>query len=463
MRMTILLLAAATVMTGCTKPNPTFCCVTAEDCAENGVTGDLRPCSEGLSCAANACVVASCSTQGCSAAAPVCNVSSDVCEACSDSSQCSRFDDESLCRIETGQCVECVASNDCSQDTPVCSESRCRECIDDDECSSGACDEGICVPDDEIVYIAPSGTVAMGSCTRTQPCTFDQHAIDQTTSSRRHIVVSRDTYVDVPEIEIPSLAGVAGLVLHGHGATAISSRETAFQARQTALIKDLRIDGGSTAIRASGARLENVTLEGGSLFVGGLVEARNIQISVAAGVPIHLGSGATLRLDGGLLRGGEKGIVALGGNPISVNISNTVVQGTTGAGMDLALASGTLEFVTIGRTGLAMEGTAGVICPSVNGRIAIKSSIIWTFASPSRPPFSGICDVSSTIAGPQQAPNAEAVDPRFVDAFGDDYHLAPDSPARDRVESGPSTDLDGRARPVNGMFDLGAYEGTTPN
>ena len=52
-------------------------------------------------------------------------------------------------------------------------------------------------------------------------------------------------------------------------------------------------------------------------------------------------------------------------------------------------------------------------------------------------------------------------DPRFVNAAADNYHLAPDSTARDAgINAGVASDLDGHARPFGPGFDIGAYEYT---
>lgn len=51
-------------------------------------------------------------------------------------------------------------------------------------------------------------------------------------------------------------------------------------------------------------------------------------------------------------------------------------------------------------------------------------------------------------------------DPRFVDAEGGDYHLRPESPARDvgDPEQGGTPDMEGRQRPWQGGVDMGPYE-----
>jgi hypothetical protein len=51
------------------------------------------------------------------------------------------------------------------------------------------------------------------------------------------------------------------------------------------------------------------------------------------------------------------------------------------------------------------------------------------------------------------------LDPLFVDAAGDDYHLTPDSPAISAgTNVGTPYDLDGHPRPQGGGYDIGAYE-----
>src|SRR4051794_13461856 len=64
----------ATLLGCSTRPNPDFCCVTAETCAAAGLVDELRPCGLGQACKAYECVAAECRTPAdcTSAEAPTC-------------------------------------------------------------------------------------------------------------------------------------------------------------------------------------------------------------------------------------------------------------------------------------------------------------------------------------------------------------------------------------------------------
>jgi hypothetical protein len=60
---------------------------------------------------------------------------------------------------------------------------------------------------------------------------------------------------------------------------------------------------------------------------------------------------------------------------------------------------------------------------------------------------------------PAGAHNKIGVDPLFADTANNDFHLTSKSPAIDAGTVVPvATDFDGKARPVNGAYDIGAYE-----
>jgi hypothetical protein len=111
---------------------------------------------------------------------------------------------------------------------------------------------------------------------------------------------------------------------------------------------------------------------------------------------------------------------------------------------------GTMSFSTIVNTGTA--ATAGLKC---SASLSVQSTIIWT---PNVPPISGGCTLNTVIAGPTAVTGATNSDPLFVDPTHNDFHIMATSPAKDLVDTGPATDLDGNLRPRGARFDIGAYE-----
>jgi hypothetical protein len=75
--------------------------------------------------------------------------------------------------------------------------------------------------------------------------------------------------------------------------------------------------------------------------------------------------------------------------------------------------------------------------------------------------FNGQFDYSGRSPGPTDV----LMDPLLMDAASGDFHLRPDSPCIDAGDTfawAPTVDLDGNPRIVNGLIDIGAYEGSVP-
>jgi hypothetical protein len=89
--------------------------------------------------------------------------------------------------------------------------------------------------------------------------------------------------------------------------------------------------------------------------------------------------------------------------------------------------------------------------------MTFRSSIVWAPGKTARAPIEG-CNLVTTIAGPTPVLGAQSSDPRFYDQTMN-FDLRPESPARDLVDTGPSTDAAGIARPQGPRFDIGAFEG----
>lgn len=445
----------------CTKPNPEVCCTTADECSSLGIT-DERPCEAGHVCKNHECVIASCSTEGCTATLPVCNLGADVCDGCTETLECARFPEQQLCNVLTGACVQCVTGSDCDALKPICDVGECRGCELDSDCTSGACDDtGACVPQSEVVYIDAAGT-NLGTCTPTSPCRTIDFAVTQTTASRSHIVMAIGAYTQTASIDPPDTLA-ARLWLHGSGASFAAppaNDGSAFVARVPMTIRDLTLisAGGTAFFGDSGGeiRLERVTIDGGTrgASLGPLTLLKDVTFK-PAGIALLLGITSRLTANRVVFEGGSGQAIAGTGVDVVVDISNTLVYGTTDLAIDLPYAAGSLSFVTIADSGTdSGAGPRAVVC---SANLTIRSSIIWAPGTTTRAPVQG-CSLSSTIAGPTTVPGVTNANPMFVNALNGDYRLAPGSPARDVVDIGPAMDFEGDPRPQGMRYDVGADE-----
>ena len=455
------LLVLGLVLLSCTKKNPSLCCVDEADCNAVGLS-EVKLCEAGLACVENQCILQSCETDSCSAATPLCNASTNVCEGCTDSSACMRFPDADVCDTATGGCVDCVAPADCPADRPVCDANACRVCKLDSDCSSGACgDDGACVAESAIVYLDPGGTDS-GTCTRSAPCRTVAFGASKTTATRDHIVMAPGGYTEEVVIT-PQNTFAARLYIHGGGA-GLSLPATAVESavltmRLPATIRDLEIqslDGSaSLQLEADSYLLERLKIRRGYVGIAVYSSAtiRNVHIENATD-GIVANTGAHLDIDGMTIVGTGR-LGGISARSSTVQISNVLIYGTMALGLDLTGANGTVSFVTVADSGSdSGTGPRAVACGPA---ITIRSSIIWAPGTVPRAPVAG-CNLISTIAGPTTVAGAMNVDPWFVNAAARDYHLAPNSPARDAVETGPALDFEGDARPRGARFDIGADE-----
>ncbi len=184
---------------GCKEKTESYCCTSADDCAQivectdpgRPVCSALRTCvadpmapdgggacdeaSDCLDpgtpfCIDQACVACEAATD-CRADAPVCQAS-HACGDCGAEADCSAYAPGTPHCGASGSCVACrtevAADCDVAGATPVCdaTTAACRGCGADTECSSALCDEqsGACVDETDIVYV--DRTVATsGNCT----------------------------------------------------------------------------------------------------------------------------------------------------------------------------------------------------------------------------------------------------------------------------------------------------------
>ncbi len=449
---------------GCTRPVPGVCCLDAADCASIGVSDPERPCTEGLACVNNACVVPSCSTDGCSAEAPVCDIGLDVCTGCMGLADCDQFDKQ-VCDTASGACVACLAANDCDAATPFCDANTCRGCRLDSECESGACDDetGGCVAESSSVYVSPTGT-NQGDCSQAAPCATVVFVAGRTTSVRNHIVLLQGRYAQ--NAVLSSLVTQASFIfLHGgdsdFGDASLVDGTPLVDIQLPSLIRNLRIinQPNATSINVNtGTRVEHVRLENsGGFSVIGTATIVDSQILNPNEQGIRFTG--TVTLDRITITGGTVGVESnIAGSMIDA--TNLMISRTSGLGINLPGSSGVLRFSTIADVGTdAGTGPRAVVC---NAGLMVQSTIVWAPGNGTvRVAIGGgpsDCPRTSTIVGPTPVTGASNDDPRFVNPSSGDYHLGEGSPARDAIDTGPPFDFEGEARPKGSRFDLGADE-----
>jgi hypothetical protein len=250
------------------------------------------------------------------------------------------------------------------------------------------------------------------------------------------------------------------IYIHGHGASisfAPTQEGNLFLVATGARIRNLELFApGGNAMSLQG--IDPIIAEGIKTHFGyygiatsGNVTLRNIRVDDGT---YGISFSGQLTIDGAVIRGGETAIQLAATTGVA-NISNVLAYGTSQRGVDLPNATGSVSFTTVVDTGGSVtSGPRGIAC---SPQLTIRSTIIWTPGSGTLPPIEG-CNLASTIAGPQTAPGAMNVDPKFVNAAMQDYHLLSSSPAVDAVDSGPAADFEGDARPQGTRFDIGADE-----
>lgn len=134
-------------------------------------------------------------------------------------------------------------------------------------------------------------------------------------------------------------------------------------------------------------------------------------------------------------------------------LSNTLVYSNTslasfGAGIRNASGAMTLTHVT------AANNTGGAGFSPAGAQNYVYNTIIW---GNSVAAFGALAAATCNID--QGGTAGPAVNPQFLGAgVAENYRLAASSPARDACNTGLSTDLDNRVRPIGVRYDMGAYE-----
>ncbi len=480
----VLVAAAASCST---RPNPDFCCATAETCAAAGLTDELRPCEVGQACKAYECVAAECTTSAecTSPEAPTCL--HGLCAAgCAVDDDCAGVAGRPRCDVVDATCVGCTSSDQCPADRAICdADTRsCRGCTADDQCASGVCIEatGRCAADEEIIYVTEAGTDA-GTCPRSAPCKTMAFVMPQTGPIRSVIrILGADFHLGNNTI---FLSG--GVSIDGSNTTLTSAARPVIHAHGPANLEGVRLasdDISSLLIDVSAGGilgLAQATLELGSInvSVGAMLDIKNVRL-VDGKLECDPGSKLTMkasRLEESLLRSSCE--IVMSGNRLELpydalssifffgsvqRIENNLFIGDYPNNTLILLAASpqtAFRFNTIVNTSAITGAGYAVNCQEgtdMTGNIIAYNSTTPVSCATRHSLFdaAGVQEVGRGIGN-----RSADVMTFFKDRQAGDFHLSPNSPAIGFGEPGLVTaDLDGNARPMptGSLPDVGAYE-----
>jgi len=274
------------------------------------------------------------------------------------------------------------------------------------------------------------------------------------------MVLRAATYSEIVNITTTTTTSPS-LFVHGGGATitapAGNDGTNVVVGSITTTLQNLNFIRNGTAggaVQSFGApcTLKHVKATGTGILVGANGILSDVEIA-DADTAIYIDGSTHLSLDRVIIHGGFKAVRA-GTAGANVDIKNLLVFDTAGVALDVPGATGTIAFSTIADSANSTSPSE-VNCS--NG-LMLQASIVWTPQSPTIASIAGGCTLSSVIAGPAAVSGAMNMNPMFTDEVHRDYHLAPNSPARDVLDSGPTTDFEGDTRPQGSGYDLGADE-----
>ncbi len=483
-------------------------CVACEgdgDCADGVcVAGACVECRDGGDCAAGApvceagqCVECAGDGDGTTETLPVCNLGTNACVECVDESDCG--DALPVCDVSTATCIQCDGDAACPVDAPICDDGSCRacaesaectdpslgvcddrgqcvECAADGDCASLVCDRSArqCVPESAVVYLQPGGAEAGCAGTMADPCGTVNAAKPLTTGVRDTLRFAPGTYPDEGLIIIGGVSlGSAVLTFVGEGATMPTDVSVGVGGTLTVAgmtVGDVDCIG---ALLAVDAELANLTAEGCQVDIR---DSRFGQLRASAGSTVTLlrnriqfveqVPGLETQLAGGLWLTDSafdvrNNVITRNGVTFGQLGTGTLVGGVR---IDGALPAGPrrFDFNTVAfnaADGNAPLPGAGIHCEA-DVPVAVSNSIVVQNNLATGPQIVG-CQVEfSIVTGGFDGTGNLADDPRFVNPDGDDFHVAPDSPAIDAADATdpPALDIDREPRPRGDGFDIGADE-----
>jgi hypothetical protein len=367
---------------------------------------------------------------------------------CEDNADCSGA--TPVCETGTGACVACTSTeNTCGGTTPVCSTTNsCISCVAHTECSSEAClPDGSCGDDSKVAYVATAGADT-GTCTRTAPCATIAYA-----ASQRSFVKLQST------VDQTVTLNNANVTVLGSGTAAIK--------RTTTIGAVVTVSGVSNVTFKDVVIREAVGTTGHGILVGTgeanvTLTLDNVSVVNNAGLGLSIGGG-TLNMSRSLVAANNGGGGLIGGADFEITNTMFVRNGTAsstygGLQITAGVTKKLFSFNTIAENDSTSD--AGITCV---GTMTVSNSIVAGNAAATCTFEYTLFDTAVTGSNTN---NNKVGDPMFLNKLAatplaaDFFRIGATSAAKDSAAATSTvmTDIDGDARPQNGVRDMGADE-----
>lgn len=455
---------------GCTKPNPLDCsdglCSDAEHpfCDVDGSFGGT----------ANTCVAVTCTPNEPAACR------GDVSVVCNDAGN--NYD---LVECERGcdpmfGCRQCLTSEECANPSPICDaeSSSCRACKLDDECASKVCDQGTCLAEAGILYVAPGGSES-SSCTLGEPCTIMRAlTLARAAAAPPLVRMLPGVYADAIDISEPAPASyriiATGATVAGQSPIVVTAGAKLEVRGITVAATQVAVQCDSSSFDGTEIDLADSLLKSNSasqlIYIGKcVVRLQHCEVDSGSGANqagiFIMGDGGGFTADRSYLHGVTAFGLGAFGSRIGVGVTNSVLENVflSWTTSDTAAPGSSITFAynTIHPSGTDLDCTAN--SGSAYRVRHFENNIIFTESSSSALRGSD-CVLAHNIIFPYtDAPGTNIVaDPQFVDQMNRDYHLRSTSPAVDAAVASnfsvAKPDFDAVARPQGAAPDIGAFE-----